>query len=151
MATTARSLWPESVKIDTLTPVVILRGQASELERITKGVLRAEVTSLPTPDGFLIHQLDVIAPAVAYYRHRILEVKHPEKFVYPAMIFAQGTGIGEYGIGREEAESQEEFENCIERVLQSAATLSVIHSLIAQSNELTYTPPAPPEPLESPG
>lgn len=151
MATTARSLWPESVKTDTLTPVVILRSQASELERITKGVLRGEVTSLPTGDGFWIHQLDVIAPALDFYRHRILEVKHPEKFVYPARIIAPGSDIGPFTGGVVNAESQEEFENLIRKVLQSSSLVSVIQSLIARSNELTYAPPPPPDPLKSAG
>jgi len=148
MATTKRNLWPESVKIDTLTPVVILRGQASELERLTKGVLRGEVTSQATGDGFLIHQLDVIAPAVGFYRHRIVEVKHPDAFVYPAQIIAPGILLG-LTFGHGEAESQEALEKFIGIVFTSKQTISVIQSLIARSNELTFAPPPPPEPLES--
>ena len=132
MSTAMPNLWPENLSTDVLPPLAILRAQAGLLGKITKGILEAEVTSV-AKDDVVRHQLDVIAPALDGYRHRLLVVEHESHLVYPAIIDPDSNEA-------EFAQTPQNFINRLQTLLNSGQVLSVITSLIARSNEVTANP-----------
>ena len=125
MTENIRNLWPASaIQVDILTPEAILLAQASLLEKSTKGLLRAEVTSDTAVNGLFLLHLDIIAPILNHQRHRLITVSRKPDDVYPVHIEHKGT-----------AYSQEDFERLVAEVLQSSQTTSTLESLIARSKE----------------
>jgi hypothetical protein len=104
MSASIPDLWPEDIAVDSVTPLAILNAQATKLAEKTKGLLEAEVTtheeqepvpqpgvvdvSRPLSKILLVHEFDVIAPALQNYRHRIMSVKHSPELCYPCRIFS---------------------------------------------------------------
>ncbi|MFI5382384.1 MAG: hypothetical protein ACHRHE_24060 [Tepidisphaerales bacterium] len=134
MPTQIPNLWPmDEIAVDVLSPLVILRAQATELERLTQGVLRAEVVSETEGDDpeFETHRLDVIAPAVGNLRRTLATVSHAEDGAYPVSVHGEG-----------KASSQIEFEVLLRRQLASSEVSSTIQSLLAKSNERKRPQPA---------
>lgn len=157
MPDTIPNLWPASIEVDVLTPLVILKAQAGLLPKITKGILEGKVTSVES-EGTVAHQLDLIAPAYYWYQHRILTATHQEKLVYPVEVTAECFRVGgsvpkvnytPFDRGEATASTQGEFLEIVATVLRSAEVSSVIQSLIARSNEKqqetsTKSPPSKP-------
>jgi hypothetical protein len=120
------NLWPAEVSVKVLSPVAILRAQVPRLAQLTKGILLAEITSEDSRDH-VRHSFDVIAPALENYRHRLLFVQHAKQLVYPVQVDSH------------EAASQDEFMKLVADILNSPEVRSVLHSLIARSNEAGLT------------
>jgi len=125
------NLWPDDIETEVVSPVVILRTQAIALSSVTKGVLEARVTTVEGEES-MAHDLDIVAPALGY-EHRILTVAHGKELVYPATLMAM-TSPGEAFRG--ECFSEHDLIVGLREVLSSPGVKSVIHSLIARSNEL---------------
>ena len=125
MANAVPDLWPDEVaNVDMLTPLAILRIQAGQLQKKTKGLVEAEID--PEPDQEAEHYyFDIIAPALNRYRYRLLHVFHKRDQVYPVYV--------EDLTGR--CATQEEFVRALSDIFSSSNTRSVISSIIAQSNE----------------
>jgi hypothetical protein len=87
------------------------------------------------------HHLDIIAPALNEYRHRLLTVTHDVDMVYPAEFdpnpFDKPTSSLESY--RNSASSQEEFIWGVRKILSFESTISVLQSLIARSSESMTT------------
>jgi hypothetical protein len=123
-------LWPEdAVAVDVVPPIAILKTQASQLTQMTRGLLEGEVSTVGGDQGQVLHQLDVIAPALASYRHRLLTVSHPRDQVYPAAIQIEAGWSGG------SSATQEEFLNDLRLALGSKHVRSLLQSLIARSNQ----------------
>src|SRR5437764_5610666 len=127
-------LWPEEVKIDVVTPLAIMRYQAGLLRKRTSNLLTAEVQSEQEENQVMQH-FQLVAPGLGYYQYRLFSVQHPPQLVYPVGIKAPGilfhpvesTGVSvDYG----EANTQEEFIDCVSRILHSPRTKAIIQSLI---------------------
>ena len=88
MSATIPSLWPENIKVDVLPPLTILKLQAAKLHEITKGILRAEVTTVDGPGDLIAHRLDLIAPALDSRRVRVL-VATQRTELYPVVVEAE--------------------------------------------------------------
>jgi hypothetical protein len=158
MADTIPNLWSDDIRVDVLTPLVILRSQASLLRQMTKGILEAEVTTATSDSGAVQHQLDLIAPALNRYRHRVLIAKHERDQVYPVIVEAEcfqpktasqrvalsmsTLGTGTPGDWRPKADTEQEFIDLVGKALHSGEVRSIIQSLIARSNE-QRSPTAP--------
>ena len=119
-----QNLWPDFAIEPTKSPKSILKEQAGYLMAKTNNVLSAEVETVQSPNGQIVHHFYLVAPALNNYRYRILSVIH-ELFFYPLDI----TGI-DFVL---KAENQEEFINSLSEVFNSPATVQVISSLLSQS------------------
>jgi len=134
MASTIPNLWPDGIKTTVLTPLVILRHQAADLEQRTSGILRGEVRSVEGDDT-VEHQFDIVAPALGY-EHRILKVQHAKEMIYPARVQADALGARPPQPPNTVMDD-EEFINWLAEVLRSGSMKAVILSLIARANEQT--------------
>jgi hypothetical protein len=157
MSTTIPDLWSDDIRVDILTPLVILRSQESLLSRKTQGMLEAKVTTVAN-ETWVQHQLDLLAPALDYYRVTLLTAKHQRDAVYPVTVaapcfapkpgpFSQGpAGSLRFPGGpppdQREAAGQEEFIELVKQVLRSPEVRAIIQSLIARSNELRGVEPS---------
>lgn len=132
-------LWPTGVTVpEVLSPATILRYQAGQLRAKTRNLLEGEIEIVPEEDQVKI-EFYVVAPALDRYRYLLFSVRHGPELVYPATIDAPGV-VGEFGVSPE-ADGQQEFTELIGQVLSSRQTRSVIHSLIARSNEARVPTP----------
>lgn len=165
MAATIPSLWPDDIRVDLLPPVTILRVQAGQLGRLTGGILDADVTTVTGDKGFVVHRLDLIAPALGGRRYRALAATHRADY-YPLVLEADcyrpKTRTTKYNpfepLGglittrtealtwpdatdwRPAVADQEEFIKKVGEVLRSREVRAVIESMIALSNEQSRKP-----------
>jgi len=135
-------LWPNDISTDVLTPLAIMRSQVPGLERRTKGLLEADISSVEK-EKEIVHNFDLVAPAVDRVRERILVVTHERNRVYPAKMEAavfgrNSPGSDYYGTSfTARAMSQEDFLKLLSEVIRSPEVRSSIESLIARSNEVS--------------
>lgn len=132
MPSTIPDFWPNDISPLVLTPLAIMRAQVPGLERRTQGLLEAEVGSVEREKD-VVHNFDLIAPALDSFRERILVVTHDRTRVYPAALEAACFTP----VLKKWAMSQAQFLDLIKEVIQSTAVRSSIESLIARSNEVT--------------
>ena len=140
MAQRIPNLWSQKdVNVQVLSPLAILRTQAANLEQMTKGLIEAEVTVLTDEKGETVYQLDIIAPVLGGYRHRLLAVSHQKDMVYPVKFILSPNQSSEllwsYS-NRGAAETELTFLEKLGEVLQSKTVNAVIQSIIARSNEI---------------
>jgi hypothetical protein len=148
MADSIPNLWSDDISTDVLSPIAVLRSQAGLLGRMTKGLLEAEVTTQSISNissgendktEILLHNFDLIAPALNRSRYRIMAVRHDAEMVYPATVEAEIFEPGEYDEpgtwSWPNAYSESEFIQMVGQVLKSAKVKSTLQSLIARSNE----------------
>jgi hypothetical protein len=138
MATTIPDQWPE-IDVNILTPQAILRYQASQLKKKTRGLLDAEL-AVTTAGNKSSLQLDLIAPALNGYRHRVLAAHFDTEMVYPARVvadcYSEPGSLADFDRGgHREASTEREFLEIVAEVLRSKEVRALIDSLIARSNE----------------
>lgn len=139
-------LWPESIRADQLSPLAILRLQATKLSQKTGGLLSAEVVSgresvsdedlTIAPSGAeAVHRFEVIAPRLDGYRYQMFVCRHDSELVYPAYIedddaheLRQGESI--------RAATQDEFVALVRKVFASKKHVGAISSMLAKIAEL---------------
>lgn len=161
MTATIPSLWPDDIRVDLVPPVAVLRAQAAKLGQITQGILDADVTTVTGEKDFVVHRLDLIAPALAGRRYRALTVTHRADY-YPVVLeadcFRPKTRAAAFDdpyraafavAGAEEltwprpndwrptTADQDDFLKKVGEVLRSKEVRSVIESMIALSNQQT--------------
>jgi hypothetical protein len=172
MPDTIPNLWPTDIVLNVVSPLAILRTQAGLLAEMTKGLLIAQVSTIKTEHGLVRHLLDLIAPALNGYRHRLLTATHHRDMIYPVTVTAEcfppkntsasvPGGFAEFaetlasvqeklasvtGIEKHQAATQQEFIEMVGQILHSAEVRSLIQSLIARTNEERIQS-APPEQL----
>jgi len=154
MPETIPNLWPDDFKVDVRSPYSILKVQAEQLGRATRGILRGEVES-ETNQKDVQHRLVVVAPAYNNYRQTLVAAIHNAKLPYPTEIRALGrlenTDQERLFIDEveEEAEDEDDVQQTIfptayddtevikyvSEALRSGPTRSLIISLIAKSTE----------------
>lgn len=137
--TTIPDLWPsEALKVDVRTPAAILRAQAAQVRPNTKGILVADVTTTKSDSGSVIMALEILAPSLDNYRHRLLDVQYNQDEIYPAIITAKGLKDTQRGasVERKTAYSEGDFIDILMEVLNARETIALLQSLIARSNEL---------------
>ena len=132
-------LWPDDVVLSTvLSPLAILRFQAGQLRQRTKGLLEAEVQMEEKKEGRIQLSFDLIAPALDRYRYRLFTMEHDKQLVYPVRLDLGGFCFpGEFGnyLDWVDAASQDEFVRWVAEIFKCERVRSVIHSLIARSND----------------
>jgi len=148
-------LWSDDIQVKVLTPLAILRTQASLLRRKTQGIVEAVVDTRTSAESVSYH-FDLIAPAANGYRERILTATHTPKRVYPVTVTAECFAAKKNGQlpllrapggpppNERTAVTQEAFIGLVKEVLQSPEVRGAIESLIAQSNEAASSPSSSP-------
>jgi hypothetical protein len=94
----SNNLWPDIVLEDTHTPVDILKEQAKELAKITKGILSGNVVTNPIEDRFH-HVFYLVAPFLENYRYPLLEIVHKIP-TYPLFLYDKNKEIKPLDGGR---------------------------------------------------
>jgi hypothetical protein len=125
-------LWPDEIeRTDVPTPLLILRIQANNLSKRTKGIIEAKVQNL-TDNGKEreIYYFEVVAPALEGYTVRLFTAEHALSRVYPIIFYSN-----EFHDGAESASTPEEIYPLLQRIFTSRETTSLLMSLIARSNE----------------
>ncbi len=88
------------------------------------------------------HHVELTAPALNAARYRILTVYHKRELVYPASVEAECFEPSDYddyeSFSWPEALREEDFLKIMKTTLRSKKVTSLIHSLIARSNEQRY-------------
>jgi hypothetical protein len=162
MATAVEDLWPADIESppDQLAPITILKQQAAMLGRRTKNLLEAVVqtededlaaapfgdTTVRLPLGDqpvrLRHTLFLVAPALNFYRYRLLEASHAAVNLYPVTIRAGWERhlptVVEQMAGAphtRSASNEAEFKEVLKDIFAHEETKRIIGSLIAQSGE----------------
>jgi hypothetical protein len=152
MPDTIPNLWSADINVNILTPIAVLRTQAGLLGKMTKGVLTAHVSSLDG-ESEVEHYLDLRAPALEGYRYRVLTASYRKDLVYPVEVNAEcfaegGSKAGSDPLasiilpeesGPRRASGEKQFIDLVGTVLHSSEVVSVIHSLLARSNEQRQT------------
>ncbi len=153
MSTALESLWSPDIKPTISSPFVILMQQADALTRQTDGLLVGEGRVRNEEEkSNEIFTLDIVVPALGGYRQRILTASCRAGMVYPVWIDAElfrpktlGEALGaattvpnffERKKLPNEAVSDQEFRELLERVLRSAEVTSLATSLIARANDV---------------
>ena len=142
MATKIPNLWSQKdVKVEVLSPLAILRTQAANLEQMTQGLIEAEVVTSTGDKGETVYQLDITAPVLGGYRHRLLAVSHQKDMVYPVNFAATPGGVlqnvSPHGYrAYTSAQTEAEFLKNLGEILQSPIINALIQSIIARSNEV---------------
>jgi hypothetical protein len=148
MADVVGSLWPSDIRPNVLSPFAILEPQAKALAAITRGILVGEI-KVEYGEGrkkTLLH-FDILVPALDGYRRRILTASHQTDMIYPVRVDADcfrpitlhelETAVAPRRRQREnEAATDEEFRELVEKVLQSAEVKAIAVSLIARANDV---------------
>ena len=160
---TIPDLWPSAaLKMNVLTPVAILRTQATRLGQRTGGVLVGEVTVVTGENKQVVLSLELIVPALNNYRYRLLSVRHAQDAIYPAEVSAKSLkssvtlpvpksvamfpdSFPSYTpntiiTDAETAYSEKEFISIVQKALRAPETIAFMQSLIVRSNEETSTP-----------
>jgi len=129
-------LWPEDIAAGEgeVPPITILKQQASLLGRRTRNLIEAEVeTGTSDYQRFLRHTLFLVAPALNFYRHALLEVEHDATKLYPATIKASRSRNGSSKQQTLRAKNSNEFKKALKEVFADDETKKTIGSLLAQS------------------
>jgi hypothetical protein len=129
-------LWPKEIEQIVLTPLAIMRAQATILRERTKNLLEAEIASRDVPTNRVKHTFVLIAPALERYSYSLFSVEHDKNLVYPAAVASPALNdLREYSDGAVAASSQGEFTKLMGIILQDDKTRAVVSSLLAKSNE----------------
>lgn len=160
MNQTIEDLWGKiEISSHKNIPFKLLNEQAKLIKPKTKEVLDAEVLT-STDSGIIYHYLYIIAPKIDGYMYPILktasgsqpypiyiydysvnkesvEVKN-RKMVQNPFIFVIETSKNSYELNKIPepdyiSNGYEEFKSIISKILSSERTVSIIHSLLAQS------------------
>ena len=132
------NLWPvKEFKLDVISPLAILRAQATRLQEMTQGILEAQVTSsFDDKEDKVSHQFNIVAPALGDYSHRILTAIHAKNMFYPVTVYTIAY-LHEYSKDGVAAYSQEQWIDLLRKIFASNEVIAVIQSLIARSNDPT--------------
>jgi hypothetical protein len=128
-------LWPADIKVDVLTPLMILNCQTATLRAKTKGLLAGEVKTMAT-DKNQIHHFDIVAPVLDGYTHRLLTAQHLVQFVYPVDVTASYEfQLGIQSIKNWRCGDDIEFRMILSAIFSSREVKAILLSLIARCNE----------------
>jgi|ERR1017187_2105105 hypothetical protein len=121
------SLWPDDIgKSALVTPVSILKEQASALGTATQQLVKGEVET-DTRGNQFVHHFNLVVPTLSNYTYELLTVQHSIE-LYP--VYANSPKIS--GV-TERIENQDDLKEWLKMVFASEKTRSVVQSLIAQA------------------
>jgi hypothetical protein len=144
---TIPDLWPTSLRIEALSPYVILRGQATKLTERMHGMVEGLVRSRMEGAGLVCHTFEIVAPVLPY-RFTLFRAWHQDQIVYPVVVT---TGVsspippeeilrvlkGSYfndRVGNPIPDEAGLYQR-LSDIVSAAPTVSLINSLVAQTND----------------
>jgi len=126
---TTENLWGELEPVDFAQPVMILRQQATKLGELTKNILKGDVRLIQAGGPTVGYALEVLAPAVGGYRHRVLAIQYALLAPYPLEIMGEGNRLPV------QCETEEDFIQNLPSILQSGAVQKPIGILLTLSQQ----------------
>ena len=131
---TTKSLWGH-IDVGTAppSPVVILQGQASKLEEITKGLLTANIERSQSGSRFNA-TLEVIAPYLYNYRLEVLEINYPPE-VFPVTVrdLVSDKTRTSSGLSYQLCDTEEQFLRLLGEILGASKLLKILAALVSHS------------------
>ncbi len=126
------NFWSNTININAeSSPKVLMRKQASELGRITRNLVEAEVTTVII-DGQYQHCFNLIAPILNYEKIALFCINQGIVNEFPLTIsYDFSNKFNEANCGCNDIQA---FENCLKTILSSEEVSKLINSLIAQSS-----------------
>ena len=122
------NLWPDDMgEQQEVTPKAIMLRQGQVLRERTRGRVMGEVQTKVLGRDFT-HTFFLSTPGLDGYKHFVLRIRHSIEAVYPLKFFTSESD----DTGRELV-SEEQFYLVMRKILQDPKTVSVVRSLIAQS------------------
>ena len=137
-------LWPTDLPEDslTITPVAILRQQATLLGNRTKNIVEARVKPpMETlPDKKFYYRFDIVAPCLGDYFYSLFTISHPIEFYpvefdIPMMILedmAKNLGCEVVDVEKI-ANTEDEFIEIVKTIFATNKARQVIEAILAQS------------------
>jgi hypothetical protein len=114
--------WGELAPADVVTPVTLLREQASKLGAKTRHVIEARVDT-KTANKTFVHSLVLQVPSLDDYEYELLKVRHGIA-LYPV---SDANSLKEFP-------DEESFVEWLRQELSSPPTKRIIGNLMAQAN-----------------
>ena len=115
--------WPNDLgNANLLTPVTILRQEASYLGPKTNQLLKGEVSTGSSGDSFT-HSFNIVAPGLNNYRYQLFQIQHSIT-LYPLLLIWSSANI--------QIASQESLITRLKEILSSPQTRQIIEALLAQ-------------------
>jgi hypothetical protein len=115
--------WGDVGAEGALTPIMILRQQASLLAAKTNQLITAEVRTT-TSSTYFTHHFNLVVPTLDGYNYELFKISH-KIAVYPVI-------VGDDPVGRR-LETEEEFKQWVFQRLSSPATKRVIANLLSMA------------------
>ena len=117
-----QDFWPENIgQTNIVTPVSLLKQEASYLGPKTKQLVKAEVSTSNSGNNF-VHSFNLVVPGLSNYKYQLFQVQHPIT-LYPAtIIWYQGYSVPDQGA----------FIAKLQEILASADTKRIVEALLAQ-------------------
>jgi len=131
MLRTTTDLWPQEFgALSVVTPVTILREQATFLSKKTQTIVEAYVRTLPADENTEFHhRFELVAPALNDYVYPLFQIWHDVN-LYPVHIDFYRAGKDPV---RLQAENSNELQERLRMIFADEETKRVIQLLIAQS------------------
>ena len=124
----ATDLWPDFQAPEAInSPVFLLKEQAANLQRKTKGLVLAGLRPASTPDGSFWVGFDLSSPALGEYTFRLFEVIYTPEFIPITLTAADGIHT---------AQTLDQFRNLLEVVLRAPRTKQVVEAIMAQATAI---------------
>ena len=119
----SEDLWPANIAESNLvTPVTIIKEQASLLGEKTKQLVHGEVETTSS-GSLLIHHFSIVAPTMNY-RYELFSVQHNVSF-YPLVVKFVDTTT--------QVLNESDFKAKLKQIFAHPHTLNVVHSILAQA------------------
>jgi hypothetical protein len=138
-------LWPDKIAVEKMiTPVTILRQQASLLGKKTKNIVQGEVRSSKDNFTSFNYAFYIVATALDNYRYKLLEISYNES-LYPVEVKVESDIRSEispkFNFTKEAvvAISEKDFLVLLREIFNSVKVLRVISVLLSQSDS-SYDP-----------
>jgi hypothetical protein len=130
---TETNFWSQDININAeSSPKVLMKKQASELGRITRNLVEAEVTTVIFDENQYQHCFTLVAPILNYEKITLFCINQPLVADFPLKI--------SYDFSNKHTETNcdcndlTSFEHCLRDILSSKEVGDLINSLIAQSS-----------------
>ncbi|MGV3724381.1 MAG: hypothetical protein ACO1SX_26085 [Actinomycetota bacterium] len=128
MPSLAVDLWPNDLgSTAEITPLVILRDQATALGHKTQQIVEGEVRTRPLNPEMLEHEFFLRVPALGDSRFLLLIVQQPTIELYPVTVQAPRQQL------EQQCGDQGQFQDTLRQVFWSGETRSVVERLISQA------------------
>jgi hypothetical protein len=121
---TIPDFWPANIgETNLITPLTLLKEEASYLGPKTKQLVKADVSTNTLADGQFHHNFVLVVPGLDNYRFGLFQVMHPIT-LYPLLVSWINSNVS---IG-----TQELFVQKLKEIIGADSTKRIIEALLAQ-------------------